>query len=57
MIGTASILAIITALGALVLAVSGLRSHRLSLGQTAKLAAIWVVIILGLFVVIRWLGV
>jgi hypothetical protein len=50
------ILGIITALGALILAVSGLRSHRLSFGRTAWMAAAWVVIILGLFLAIQWFG-
>jgi hypothetical protein len=49
--GTVSLLGIIT-----VLAVSSFRSHRLNFRQTAQMAAAWVVIILALFLVLRWIG-
>ena len=56
MIGAASILGIITVLGALVLAVSALRSHRLNFERAAKFAAAWLVIILVLVFVIQRFG-
>lgn len=52
----ASIIGIITVLGSLVLVVSNFRSHGLSLERTAKMALAWLVIILGLFLVVSWIG-
>ncbi len=56
MIQTGAVVAIIMATGALVLAVTAFRSHSISFGRGAQLAAIWVVIILGLTAVFRMFG-
>lgn len=53
MIGAASIVGIVMVLGALVLAVSGLRSHGLSFKRTAGMALVWLLIFLVLLLVIR----
>jgi hypothetical protein len=45
--GSAAIVSIIFVLGALVLALRGLKSHRLSAEKKAWMAAIWVLIIAG----------
>lgn len=47
MTGSAAIVSIIFVLGALVLALRGLKSHRLSAEKKAWMAAIWVLIIAG----------
>ena len=54
---TASIVAIISVLGWLVLAVSGLRSHDLSRKRLVWMAGAWLGIILGLVLVLQCLGV
>ncbi len=54
--GPANVVAIIAVLGALVLAYRGLQSHELSFHAKARLATIWAVIIVGLVVVLSWLG-
>lgn len=56
MIGTAAIVAIVTAAGALILAVRGLRSHGLGMARTMQMALAWGVIIIVLFVILRFLG-
>jgi hypothetical protein len=56
MTGTASLVGLIAAVMVLVLAVSSFRSHRLSFAKTAQLAGIWALIIVGLVVVLRFLG-
>lgn len=52
--GAASIFAIVAVLGALILAVSGLRSHRIPLERKAWMALAWVLIIVGLALIIGW---
>lgn len=56
MTATASIVGIVVALGALILAIAGFRSHRLGFSQGVRLALIWLVIIGGLVAIFRWLG-
>jgi hypothetical protein len=56
MIGYGSVLGIIMVLGALVLAASALRSHRLTFERTAQMAVAWIVIILVLVFVISRFG-
>jgi hypothetical protein len=57
MTDTVSIVAIVSVLGWLVLALAGLRSHNLSMKRTVKLAGIWVAIFVGLVLVLKALGV
>ncbi|MCB2072626.1 MAG: hypothetical protein H6917_09575 [Novosphingobium sp.] len=47
MTGTATFVAIITALGALVLAMRGLQSHRLPTEKKVRMAVMWILIIAG----------
>ena len=56
MIGAAAILGVITAIGALVLAVGSFRSHGLDLSRSACMALAWIVIILGVVLIFRILG-
>ncbi|MCB2059928.1 MAG: hypothetical protein R3E09_19015 [Novosphingobium sp.] len=56
MTGPATIVGIILALGALVLALRGLRSYRLPLEKKAWMAAIWVLIIAGTAFIFSRLG-
>ncbi|MEZ5744566.1 MAG: hypothetical protein R3D89_12810 [Sphingomonadaceae bacterium] len=57
MTDTVSIVAIVSVLGWLVLALAGLRSHNLSMKRTVKLAGTWVAIFVGLVLVLKALGV
>ena len=54
---TVSIVAIISVLGWLVLAVAGLRSHRLPMRRMVWMAGAWLAIILVLVFVLRAMGV
>lgn len=47
-------LPIITSIAWLVLAGAGLASFRLKWSQMVKLALVWVVIFLGLFMIVEW---
>lgn len=53
---TPTIVALIAALGALVLAVSSFRGHKLSVRNKVWMALTWIGIIGGLVVVLTWLG-
>lgn len=48
------ILPIIASLGWLVLVGAGLASYRLKWSQMIKMALVWVVIFLGLFLLVEW---
>lgn len=50
------ILALISAIGCMILAVAGFSSYRVSMGDTMKMALIWVGIFALGFVVARLLG-
>jgi hypothetical protein len=54
---TATVVGIIIAIGALILAVSSFRSHRLEFSQGWKMAAVWLIIIFGLLAVFQGLGI
>jgi hypothetical protein len=54
---TGVIVAIISLLGALILAWSGLQSHNLSTSRKLKMAAIWAAIIGGLALLLSFAGV
>lgn len=57
MIASGVIVAIVSALAALFLAVRGLRGHKLSFERTAVSAVAWIIIIVGLaFVLSRMAG-
>ena len=56
MIGPMTVVSIIAVIGALVLAVRGLRSYNLPFERKAWMAGIWVVIIVGLALVLSRLG-
>lgn len=47
-------LPITTSIAWLVLVGVGLASHRLKLGQLAKMALVWIVIFGGLFLLVEW---
>lgn len=47
-------LPIVLSIGWLVLAVAGLASYRLNWGRAIKMAIVWVVIFLGLFLTVKW---
>ena len=51
-----SILAIVSVLGWLALALFGLRSHNLSTKRMVRLAGIWVAIFVGLILILKALG-
>jgi hypothetical protein len=53
----ASIIGIAVAVGALILAVSSFRSHRLNFSQGLRMAFVWVAIFLCLVLVFRQFGV
>jgi len=53
---TTSIVAIVSVLGWLVLAVSGYRSHKVSGRKTLMMAAIWIAIFGGLFLLLSVVG-
>lgn len=46
---------LITSLAWLVVAASALASFRLGLSQIVKMALVWIVIFLGLYLVVEWL--
>lgn len=52
----AGVISIITMIGWLLLAGSALASYRLSWGKTAQLALMWISIFVGLFLLVRLLG-
>lgn len=56
MTGAAAIVAIIGVLGALFLAMRGLRSHHLTFERKAIFAAIWALIIVGLAFILGRMG-
>ncbi len=56
MSNSAQVLAIITTLGALVLAVSAVRSHRLPIANYLRMGLIWASIIVGLVIILKVLG-
>ncbi len=47
-------LPIIATLGWLILVASSLASHRLGLGETIKMALVWMAIFVGLFLIVEW---
>ncbi|MEL6541975.1 MAG: hypothetical protein AAFP79_06015 [Pseudomonadota bacterium] len=49
-------ISLIAMLGWLVLVVAGFASYRLSWGKTAQLAFVWLAIFVGLFLLVRLLG-
>ncbi|MEL6416791.1 MAG: hypothetical protein AAFQ15_17830 [Pseudomonadota bacterium] len=51
-----SMISLIAMLGWLVLVVAGFASYRLSWGKTAQLAFVWLAIFVGLFLLVRLLG-
>lgn len=56
MIGAAAIVALIGSIAALILAVRGLQSHRLTFEKKALMAVIWALIIISLAFVLGRMG-
>ena len=50
------VVSLIAMMGWLVLVVAGFASYRLSWGKTAQLAFVWLAIFVGLFLLVRLLG-